>query len=154
MTRRRCADCSGRLVDSVRRTVANPDPARCHAADEHTPSQTGSVPGGSRRHRVRLDRDVSILRGWDDGDLRDIGINRADIVAIHAGIYRRVSSDNAERIVFCPEATGYAARSNLSPPKSSCCMETTCPGSRANCQADHSGGRLARWRRSEFDSAI
>jgi uncharacterized protein YjiS (DUF1127 family) len=52
---------------------------------------------------IRLDRDVSELRGMDYRDLRDIGINRVDIAAIRAGTHKRASSDNAERIVFCPE---------------------------------------------------
>jgi len=46
---------------------------------------------------IRLDRDVSVLRGWDDTELRDIGINRSDIPAIRAGTYKRTSSDDAAR---------------------------------------------------------
>jgi uncharacterized protein YjiS (DUF1127 family) len=53
---------------------------------------------------VRLERDVSLLRGMDHRELRDIGINRMDIDAIRAGTYKRAPSDDAERIVFCPEA--------------------------------------------------
>lgn len=46
---------------------------------------------------IRLDRDVSELRGLDYRDLRDIGVNRVDIARIRAGTYRRGSADNAER---------------------------------------------------------
>ena len=46
---------------------------------------------------MRLDREVSILRGWDDRDLRDIGINRVEIAAIRAGTYKRASADNPNR---------------------------------------------------------
>jgi uncharacterized protein YjiS (DUF1127 family) len=53
---------------------------------------------------MRLERDALELRGMDDRDLRDIGVNRIDIAAIHAGIYMRASSNDAERIVFCPKA--------------------------------------------------
>ena len=46
---------------------------------------------------IRLDWDVSELRGLDNRDLRDIGVNRVDIARIRASTYRRGSADNAER---------------------------------------------------------
>ena len=60
--------------------------------------------------RMRLDRDVSELRGLDDRELHDIGINRSDIAAIRAGTYKRdgASSDDAERIMFGPAAAKVA----------------------------------------------
>lgn len=53
---------------------------------------------------MRLGRDVAGLHGWDDRDLRDIGITRSDIAAIRAGTNKRASPDSAERILVCPEA--------------------------------------------------
>lgn len=53
---------------------------------------------------MRLQQDVAALRCMDYTELQDIGINRMDIDAIRAGTYKRASSDDAERIVFCPEA--------------------------------------------------
>ena len=70
--------------------------------------------------RMRLEREVSELRGMDYRELQDIGINRMDIDAIRAGTYRRTSSDNAERILFRPEAgkpVTQAGLSNLSHPQ-------------------------------------
>ena len=64
---------------------------------------------------MRLDRDDLELAGMDYRDLRDIGINRADIAAIRAGTYKRASSDNADRIVFCPEAGKPAMRTLTGP---------------------------------------
>jgi len=46
---------------------------------------------------IRLDRDVSELRGLDYKDLRDIGIDRVDIARIRAGTYKRGWADNAAR---------------------------------------------------------
>jgi len=53
---------------------------------------------------MRLELDVGELHRWNDRDLRDIGINRLDIAAIRAGTYERASSDDADWIVFYPEA--------------------------------------------------
>jgi uncharacterized protein YjiS (DUF1127 family) len=69
---------------------------------------------------MRLEREISSLRRMDYTALRDIGINRMDIDAIRAGTYKRASSDNSERIVFCPEAgkpVTQAGHSNLGPPQ-------------------------------------
>jgi len=53
---------------------------------------------------MRLERDIAELHRCDDRELRDMGINRVDIAAIRAGTYKRASSDDAERIEFCPAA--------------------------------------------------
>lgn len=53
---------------------------------------------------VRVDRATSELDGMSDRELRDLGINRADIAALRAGTYKRGSTDETERIVFRPEA--------------------------------------------------
>jgi len=50
---------------------------------------------------MRLERDIAELHRCDDRELHDMGINRLDIAAIRAGTYKRASSDDAERIVFC-----------------------------------------------------
>jgi len=91
---------------------------------------------------MRLERDVSELRGMDYRELQDIGINRMDIDAIRAGTYKRASLDNAERIVFCPEAgkpMTQAGRSNLSPPTSR--TETTAQAQELIVRAHHSARR-------------
>jgi uncharacterized protein YjiS (DUF1127 family) len=64
----------------------------------------GSIVVQPIRTWIRLDRDASGLAAMDARELRDLGINRVDIAAIRAGTYKRASSDDAERIVFCPEA--------------------------------------------------
>ena len=51
---------------------------------------------------AQLERDIAQLHRCDDRELRDIGINRLDIAAIRNGTYKRASSDDAERILFCP----------------------------------------------------
>ena len=91
---------------------------------------------------MRLEREVSLLYGMDYRELPDIGINRMDIDAIRAGTYWRGSSDDAERIVCCPEAGRPMTRavgSNSSPPTS--CTETTAQAQERIAQAD----RSARW---------
>ena len=86
---------------------------------------------------MRLDRGTAELR---DRDLRDIGINRVDIATIRAGTYKRPSSGNVERIVARPAAGNpvtQARRLNSSPTTTSCCTETTGPGSRVQPPASN-----------------
>jgi uncharacterized protein YjiS (DUF1127 family) len=93
------------------------------------------------KRRMRLFRDVALLREMDSRELQDIGINRADIVAIRAGTYMRNSSDDPSRIVSRAEvgkSVAQAGRLNLIPTASSCCTETI----------------WARWWRGEFDGTI
>jgi uncharacterized protein YjiS (DUF1127 family) len=52
---------------------------------------------------VHLYTDISELSSMSDRELRDLGINRVVIAAIRAGTYKRGSTEDGDRIVFCPE---------------------------------------------------
>jgi len=78
-----------------------------------------------RRDKMRPTRDVSVLRDWDDGDLRDI----ADIVTVRASAYKLALSDNVRQAVGIRCVAGFPVPGQgtirSTPPAGSSCTETT-----------------------------
>lgn len=53
---------------------------------------------------LRVNREIAELRRMDARELRDIGVNRSDVLAIREGTRRHSAALSAERIVFNPES--------------------------------------------------